>query len=88
MTDSGNPGKESGFIIPRDVAKDIKTTLPHSEFGAPCCCGFLIGKPGEDLSEISCNQCGDVLAYIVPEDLMAVLNEMELRFGKGKPGSE
>jgi hypothetical protein len=57
------------------VPEDIETIIPHAQFGAPECRGLLAGKPGEDLSEISCNECGAVLAYIVPEDLRRVLAE-------------
>jgi hypothetical protein len=72
-------GKANSGFLSRDVPEEIKTIIPHAEFGAPECRGFLTGKPGDDLSEISCNECGAVLAYIVPEDLRRVLAEMELR---------
>ncbi len=65
------------------LPEDIPTIIPHARCGAPECRGFLAGKPGEDLSEISCNECGAVLAHIVPEDLRRVLAEMELRLGQG-----
>jgi hypothetical protein len=74
-----HPNLLQGSPLKRDVTEGIKTTLPHSEFGGKDCRGFLIGRPGEDLSEISCNECGAVLAYIVTEDLKAVLNEMAIQ---------
>jgi len=81
---SENSTRTPGVLF-RDVADEIKTALPHSEFGGKDCRGRLAGRPGEDLSEIVCNECGFVLAYIVQENLRQVLKEMELRLGKGKP---
>jgi hypothetical protein len=45
--------RENGF-----VEGIIGTTIPHSEFGDPNCCGCLNGFIIGDMAEIVCNECG------------------------------
>src|SRR5690242_18576547 len=56
----------------------IGTALPHSEFGAPDCCGCLNGIVREDQAEIVCNECGAVVRTVPAEELQKTLNEMTL----------
>jgi len=39
----------------------ISTTIPHSDFGYPSCCGCLVAVVRDDLTVISCNECGAVV---------------------------
>ena len=48
----------SGFEGP------IETTLPHSDFGDPDCCGCLNGVIRGDQADIVCNECGTVLRTV------------------------
>jgi len=48
----------SGFEGP------IETTLPHSDFGDPDCCGCLSGVIRGDQADIVCNECGTVLRTV------------------------
>jgi ribosomal protein S27E len=42
----------------------IETTLPHSDFGDPECCGCLNGVIRGDQADIVCNECGTVLRTV------------------------
>lgn len=59
------------------VSEKIPTVIPHAEFGAPNCCGCLVGAISSGTAEIICNECGDVIAYVTPENLRQVLSDME-----------
>jgi hypothetical protein len=57
---------------------EIKTTLPHSCFGAPSCCGCLDAIFREDEAEIVCNECNAVIRKLPSEELRQTLTKMEL----------
>ena len=54
------------------------TTLPHSDFGDPECCGCLYGVIRPDGAAILCNECAAVVRYVPKEALRQVLDEMEI----------
>ena len=47
----------------------VGTTLPHSEFGAPDCCGRLNGITRWNEADIVCNECGEVIRTVPAKDL-------------------
>src|SRR5215471_14879315 len=56
----------------------IGTTLPHSSFGEPDCCGCLNGRVLGDSAEILCNECGTVVRMLPADKLRQAFTEMEL----------
>ena len=56
----------------------VGTTLPHSDFGDPDCCGCLNGIVHGDHADIVCNECGAVVRTVPAGDLERTLDEMEL----------
>jgi ribosomal protein S27E len=56
----------------------IGTTIPHSEFGDPDCCGCLNGIVDGDQARIVCNECGAVVRTGQTADLQKTLDPMEL----------
>jgi hypothetical protein len=56
----------------------VGTTLPHSDFGAPDCCGCLNGIVRGDHAEIVCNECAAVVRTVPAENFEKTLNEMTL----------
>ena len=62
----------SGFEGP------IETTLPHSEFGDPECCGCLSGVIRGDQADIVCNECGTVLRTVPAANVGQTLTELEI----------
>jgi hypothetical protein len=64
--------KGSGFESP------IGTTLPHSDFGDPDCCGCLkvVFRPSRGF--MICNECSAIVRTFPVADLEKTLTEMEL----------
>jgi ribosomal protein S27E len=62
----------SGFEGP------IETTLPHSEFGDPECCGCLNSVIRGDQADIVCNECGTVLRTVPAANVGQTLTELEI----------
>src|SRR6266849_7752656 len=62
----------SGFEGP------IETTLPHSDFGDPDCCGCLNGVIRGDQADIVCNECGTVLRTVHATNVGQTLTELEI----------
>ena len=56
----------------------IGTTIPHSSFGGPDCCGCLDGLILGDRAAIECNECGAVISAPSVSNLQRTLDEMEL----------
>src|SRR5713226_8156600 len=56
----------------------VETTLPHSSFGGPDCCGCLNGIIRGDQADIVCNECEAVIRTVPVADLRQILDEMEL----------
>ena len=57
----------------------IETTLPHSDFGDPECCGCLNGVIRGDQADIICNECGTVLRTVpAAKSSMATLRPLGL----------
>jgi hypothetical protein len=54
------------------------TIILHLEYGAPDCCGCLIGVVNGDCASVVCNECGQVVRRVPASDLQRTLNEMEL----------
>ena len=61
----------------------VGTTLPHSDFGAPDCCGCLNGIVRGDHAEIVCNECEAVVQIVPAKDLQKTLNGMALALHVG-----
>jgi predicted RNA-binding Zn-ribbon protein involved in translation (DUF1610 family) len=57
---------------------ELKTTVPHSSFGAPSCCGCLDGIVRGDQADIVCNECNAVVRRVPSAELRRALSEMEL----------
>ena len=56
----------------------IETTLPHSDFGDPECCGCLNGVIRGDQADIVCNECGTVLRAVPAANVGQTLTELEI----------
>jgi transcription initiation factor TFIIIB Brf1 subunit/transcription initiation factor TFIIB len=56
----------------------LGTTLPHSEFGEPSCCGCLNGIVRGEQADIVCNECEAVIRTVPASDLQRTFDEMEL----------
>jgi hypothetical protein len=56
----------------------VGTTLPHSSFGDPDCCGCLNGLVRGDQADIICNECESVVRTVPASSLEQTLTEMEL----------
>jgi hypothetical protein len=52
-----------------DQQRIVGTTLPHSSFGDPDCCGCLNGFIRGDLADIVCNECNAVIRTIPVAEL-------------------
>jgi len=57
----------------------IETTISHSEFDDPGCCGCLnvVGRAGMFV-EFVCNECGAVVACARVDDTEAAIHALEL----------
>jgi hypothetical protein len=64
-------------VIVHAMPEEISTIVPHADFGAHDCCGCLVGTASGETAEIVCNECGEVIACVPPENLRKVLNDME-----------
>ena len=53
--------------------------LPHSEFGAPECCGLLLPFECGDFADIICNECGATIQTVRAADLRRKLDELQLK---------
>ena len=62
----------SGFEGP------IETTLPHSDFGDPDCCGCLNAVIRGNQADIVCNECGTVLRTVPAANVGQTLTELEI----------
>src|ERR1700678_977235 len=56
----------------------IGTTLPHSDFGDPECCGCLNAVIRGDHADIVCNECGTVLRTVPAANVGQTLTELEI----------
>jgi hypothetical protein len=56
----------------------VGTTLPHSSFGDPDCCGCLNGIVRGGHAFIVCNECNFVVRIVPSAELRKTLAEMEL----------
>ena len=56
----------------------IETTLPHSDFGDPECCGCLNGVIRGDQADIVCNEWGTVLRTVPAANVGQTLTELEI----------
>jgi hypothetical protein len=56
----------------------VATTLPHSCFGDPDCCGCLNGAIRGDQALIVCNECNFIVRAVPAAELRKTLAEMEL----------
>jgi hypothetical protein len=56
----------------------IATTLPHSAFGAPDCCGCLNGIACGGQAVIVCNECLAEVRSVPAAELERMLDRMEL----------
>ena len=56
----------------------VGTTLPHSDFGDPDCCGCLNGIVRGEQAAIVCNECGALIRTVPTADLQQTLTDMEL----------
>jgi hypothetical protein len=60
--------------------KELKCFLPHSDFGDPECCGFLLPVRSGDQAELVCNECGVTMHRMTAADLKRKIAEMEFQF--------
>ena len=61
-----------------DEENIVRTTLPHSDFGDPECCGCLNAIVRGDHADIICNECGTIVRTLPAADLERTFAEMEL----------
>jgi uncharacterized protein (DUF983 family) len=61
-----------------DGDRVIGTTLTHSDFGGPDCCGCLNGIVHGHWAYIVCNECKVVVRSVRAEELPQTLTEMEV----------
>jgi ribosomal protein S27AE len=61
-----------------DDERVIATTLPHSDFGDPDCCGCLNGIAYGGQAVIVCNECLAEVQTVPVAELEQTLHEMEL----------
>ena len=61
-----------------DASEIIQTTIPHSCFGAPDCCGCLNGIAYGGQAVIVCNECWAVVRTGPAAELEHTIHEMEL----------
>jgi hypothetical protein len=61
-----------------DDEQIVGTTLPHSSFRDPDCCGCLNGIIRRDQASIVCNECEAVIRTVPSAELRKTLTEMEL----------
>jgi RNase P subunit RPR2 len=66
------------YAMTEDFNDVIGTTLPHSEFGDPECCGCFNAVIRGDVASITCNECNVVLKTVPTADAQHALHEMEL----------
>jgi ribosomal protein S27AE len=67
------------------VDTELSTTIPHSSFGAPRCCGCLDGIVRGDQGEIVCTECNAVIRSVASTELRQTLTEMELSLELSRP---
>ena len=74
-----SPGRAIALSVTgRGSKAPIETTLPHSDFGDPECCGCLNGVIRGDQADIVCNECGTVLRTVPAANVGQTLTELEL----------
>jgi len=61
-----------------DADRYVGTTIPHSDFRDPDCCGCLKGIVRGDIALIECNECSAIIRTVAAADLEKTLREMEL----------
>lgn len=55
----------------------IRTTIPHSEFGNPECCGCLTATVIADTAVIACNECGAVVKMVPAGEIHNAIAQLE-----------
>ena len=61
-----------------DVSEISHTTIPHSGFGDPDCCGCLNGITHKSQAVIVCNECNKIVRFVLAAELEQTLHAMEL----------
>lgn len=56
----------------------IGTTLAHSDFGDPECCGCLLASVSDQIAIVTCNECGAIIRSTRADQIDRILAEMEL----------
>lgn len=56
----------------------VGTTVPHSSFGDPDCCGCLNGVIRGGQADIVCSECLCIVRTVPAVDLRRIFDEMEL----------
>jgi hypothetical protein len=56
----------------------VGTTLPHSSFGSPDCCGCPNGVTRRDEADLVCNECWAIVRTVAAGELERTIHEMEL----------
>ena len=59
----------------------IATTVPHSSFGAPDCCGSLYVLVRGDHVDIMFNECESIVQSVLATELEQTFSKMEINFG-------
>jgi hypothetical protein len=68
----------AGKVKAMDVSEIIQTTIPHSAFGDPDCCGCLNGITQGSQAVIVCNECNKIVRFVPAADLERTLDRIEL----------
>ena len=69
---------DEGSYEVADFDEAVGTTIPHSCFGDPECCGCFNGLIRGDRADIECNECGFVCRNVPVSKLQETLTDMEL----------
>jgi len=54
------------------------TTIPHSDFNNPDCCGCLVAFIKNGIAMFTCNECSAVIACCREDNLNHVIHELQL----------
>ena len=73
-----SPGRAIAVCNGSGFEGHIETTLPHSDFGDPECCGCLNGVIRGDQADIVCNECGTVLRTVPAANVGQTITELEI----------
>jgi hypothetical protein len=70
--------RSSEIMLVAMEEQELRTTIAHSDFGRPDCCGCLCAIVRGDQADVVCNECNTVVRTVPAVKLRQTLDEMEL----------